>query len=557
MVKRVLHIFYREVRGLHQAAYVLGLFAFGSQLLALVRDRLLAHEFGAGALLDVYYTAFRIPDVMYVLFASSLSVYVLIPFVAKAKEANGNTEAKKLLSNVFSLFLIAYTVMAALAFVFAPQLLSSLFTGIDDQVTLVSVTRILLLQPLFLGISSLFGVVTQLGHRFVLYAISPLIYNLGIIFGISFLYPLMGLRGLALGVVLGAIGHMLIQLPFVSAHPLSFRFTHRLDWPQIKNVLRISIPRAITLSINQVVLLVLISLASAMAVGSVSVFQFAYNLESVPLAVIGVSYSVAAFPLLAQLYTAGELDKFKLHIITALRHVLFWSIPAIALIVVLRAHIVRVVLGSGEFDWSDTRLTAAVLAVLSLGLVAQAVNLLIIRAFYAGGYTRTPFFVALGGGLLSIVMAYSFYVWYIYHAELQSAVSQLMRLSDVAGSEVLTIAAGYAFSVIVQSLVLLIMMRQTFGITLRSLFTHTGKCLVAALAGAISAYATLQFLVGGINPDTFVGIFIQGTLAGLMGVVGVILTYAGLRTPELHEIYSSFQRKLLRTDVVAPERDVL
>ena len=252
---------YKEVRGLHQAAYVLALFAFGSQLLALLRDRLLAHEFGAGALLDVYYAAFRLPDLMFVLFASTLSVYVLIPFVTRLQKSAGeeseagNQKASHLLSSVFTLFLVVYAGVAVVMFVAAPYLMPKLFPGIADQELLVTVTRILLLQPFFLGISSLFGVVTQLGHRFILYAVSPLIYNVGIIFGVLALYPIWGLSGLVFGVVLGAFGHMAIQLPLVLRSDLSVGLVRRIDWPELRQVLSLSVPRALTLSLNQIVLL--------------------------------------------------------------------------------------------------------------------------------------------------------------------------------------------------------------------------------------------------------------------------------------------------------------
>ena len=557
MVRRVLDIVYREVRGLHQAAYVLGLFAFGSQILALIRDRLLAHEFGAGATLDIYYAAFRIPDLLYVLFASTLSVYVLIPFVARAQKGGGDSAARRLLSSIFTLFLLAYSSVALVLFIATPVISVWLFPGVVDHELLNNVTRILLLQPLFLGVSSLFGVVTQLGHRFVLYAISPLIYNIGIIFGIAVLYPIFGLVGVALGVVMGAVGHMLIQLPLVRQSTLSLSLVRNFDWVALRSILALSIPRALTLSFNQIVLLILVSFASLMTVGSVSVFQFAYNLQSVPLAIIGVSYSVAAFPLLAQLFAKGERNTFTLHILTALRHIMFWSIPISVLIIVLRAHVVRIVLGSGAFDWSDTRLTAAVLAVLVLGLLAHGINLLVIRAFYAGGYTRTPFYTALLGGFLAVASAYYFYAWYISHIEIQHTVSDMMRLSNVIGSEVIALAFGYTLAVIVQAIVLLIMLQWTFSVRLAGLWQHFARCLLAALFGGGATYVTLNFLVSGINPETFVGIFLQGTISGLVGVVGVGLAYAGLQTPELYEIYNSFQRKLFRTDVVAPQEDVL
>lgn len=558
MVKRVLQMVYREVRGLHQAAYVLALFAFGSQILALIRDRLLAHQFGAGFELDIYYAAFRIPDLMYVLFASTLSVYVLIPFVARSREKrDDDVDARHLLSQIFSLFLIAYTVLAVVIALCAPLLVDLLFPSLAEDPRLVTLLRIMLLQPLFLGISSLFGVVTQLGHRFVLYAISPLIYNVGIIFGIVVLEPLMGLSGLAVGVVLGALGHMVIQLPLVTQSSLCFSFTPLLNVQKIKEVLATSIPRAVTLSLNQVVLLVFVSLASVMSVGSVSVFQFAFNLQSVPLAVIGVSYSVAAFPILAELVAKGNYTSFNIHIITAFRHIIFWSLPAIALIIVLRAQIVRVVLGSGAFDWSDTRLTAAVLAILAVSLFAQAYNLLAIRSFYAGGYTRIPFYASLFGATVSIVSAVAALSIYNTSESVRTFLSALMRLSEVPGGEVLVLSLGFSFGMFVQSAVLLCMLRKVYTVDFSWLPRHFGRSFVAALVGALFAYSTLNFVVSGVNSSTFMGIFIQGLLAGTAGVVGVILGYILVRSPELTEVKRSFKKKLFKTDVVAPQEDIL
>ncbi|MEX0931042.1 MAG: lipid II flippase MurJ, partial [Candidatus Paceibacterota bacterium] len=500
------------------------MFAFGSQILALVRDRMLAHEFGAGVSLDIYYAAFRIPDLLYVLFASTLSVYVLIPFVARSREQNGTDSAKDFLSQIFSVFLIVYIVVAAGMMIAAPYLAGILFPGIEDTETLTMMMRVLLLQPLFLGISSLFGVITQLGHRFVLYALSPLIYNVGIIFGIAFLYPHVGLIGLAFGVVLGAIGHMLIQLPLVRSSALAFRFTTNFSKDLLQKVLMVSIPRALTLSLNQFVLLALASFASLMAVGSVSVFQFAYNLHSVPLSIIGVSYSVAAFPVLAELYAGNHFAKFKAHILTVLRHIIFWSVPAIVLMVVLRAQLVRVLLGSGSFDWDDTRLTAAVLAILILGLAAQAINLLVIRVFYAAGYTKIPFYIILLGSIIAILSSVGLMQIYGTSVAFQDMLAYIMRLRDVQGAEVLVLALGYTSAIILQSLCLLIAARKIFEIKLQPLLIPFCNACAAGLVGGVLAYASLNFLVEGINPNTFVGIFLQGFISGIVGLVGAVLT---------------------------------
>lgn len=548
---------YKEVRGLHQAAYILALFAFSSQLLALLRDRLLANQFGAGAELDVYYAAFRIPDLLFVLIISLSSVYILIPFVAKAMEDGRSENASHILSQVFSLLFVSYIIVGSLVFYFVPVILPALFPGIENQEMLVALTRILLLQPILLGISGLFGVISQLSHRFVVFAISPLLYNVGIIAGIVIFYPFFGLVGLVWGVVVGALLHLLIQYPLIRRSNIKIGFNFNFDWPQLRAILAVSIPRSLTLSMQQVVLLVLISLASAMTAGSVSIFQFAFNLQSVPLAIIGVSYSVAAFPILAELYGKADREKFSLQVITTLRHIIFWSVPVIALIIVLRAQLVRVVLGSGAFDWADTRLTAAVLALLCLSLLAQAVYLVVMRAFYAGGKTMIPFYITLAGSLLAIASSYGFLLLYSAHETAHTVISTFMRLEGVVGSEVLVLALGYSIAVIIQSLVLTLVMGKVFSIRLQPLLRPIIYSFCAATVGGLMAYITLNFVVQGIDQGRLIGVFIQGLIAGMVGIVGVIITYAYFKSPELKEIYKSFHKKILKTDVLAPQEEVL
>jgi putative peptidoglycan lipid II flippase len=400
-------------------------------------------------------------------------------------------------------------------------------------------------------------VVTQLSQRFILYAISPLVYNLGIIFGIVVLYPVLGIVGLAYGVIFGALGHVLIQLPLVRRSDLSFGFIFSIDWKLIRRVCIVAIPRAFTLSLHQLVLLVLISMATVMAAGSVSVFQFAFNLQSVPLAIIGMSYSVAAFPVLAELYAKQERAKFINHVLSAFRHIIFWSVPIIALVVVLRAQIVRVLLGSGEFSWNDTRLTAAMLALFVISLVAQAIMLLLIRAFYAGGNTRTPLLIALCGAGISVGAALLLVSNYTSWPVLSEAMVTLFRLNNVLGTEVLLLAFAFIIGVIFETILLLVFASRQFGLPWWKLAKQVSQSLAAALVAGVSAYAALIFVVPGVNQETFIGIFLQGTVAGLFGVCGAFLTYYLLRSQELGEIYGSFRSKIFKTDVIAPQSEGL
>ncbi len=558
MVTRVLNLFYREIKGLHQAAYILALFALASQMLAIVRDRLLASQFGAGSELDVYYAAFRIPDLLFVLFASVLSVYVLLPFVTQAK-TESVTEAKAVLSQMFSLFLVGYVAVSGVVFMIAPYITKYLFPGFSEaaQADAVVLLQILLLQPLLLGISSLLSVVTQMGHRFVIYALSPVLYNIGIIIGAVFFYPLFGISGLAYGVVLGALMHCLVQLPLVYSSDLRFGITTKISKKTIAAIARVAIPRAITLSLSQIMLLILVMMATTMTAGSVAVLQFAYNLQSVPLAIIGMSYSVAAFPTLASLLANKQAAEFNEYVLTALRHVIFWSTPVVVLVIVLRAQLVRVLLGSGSFDWADTRLTAAALAIFVVSLLAQSILLLIVRAFYAGGFTRLPLLVTFAGTLFSASFAYGLYLWFQSSTTAQVFFTTLFRLENVTGSEVLMLPLGYTLGVIIEVILMLIFAGRTFAMELRSLTKPFIVAVVASITGGLFAYATLLFIVEGVNQNTFVGILIQGMVAGVFGLAGVIIAYRLLGSPEMHEIYLAFKGRFRKREIIPPQPDLL
>jgi putative peptidoglycan lipid II flippase len=555
MVERVLKMMHKEIRGLHQAAYILALFTFGSQLLALVRDRLLAGHFGASIELDLYYTAFRIPDILYVLFASTLSVYVLIPFITERTQDGSSEKAKALLSQIFSLFILLYIVIAGVAMIFAPSIVAYLFPGFVAQSdTLVLLIRILLLQPLLLGVSSLYGVITQMEHRFILYAIGPLLYNLGIIFGLVALYPYMGVAGLAIGVVVGALGHLCIQLPYVLKAPLSPRFLLTFDFAEIGRVCRVSLTRALTLSLHQIVLLVLVGFASVMSVGSVSVFQFAFNLQSVPLAIIGISYSVAAFPSLAKLYAEKQYEAFGGYILNALRHIIFWSLPTIVLFIVIRAQFVRVVLGSGSFDWNDTRLTAAALALFILSLTAQTIHLLMVRALYAVGNTRIPFYVTLMSSTLALVGTWYLHTLFSAHAGVSLFVEQVMRLEGVTGTEVLALPLGYTIALIVHSIVILFVARKHVYISLRCLVMPLLQGLLASLLAGLVAYISLNYFVTIFTTDTLFTILLQGALAAFLGLATFVLIQHLVKNSELAEVLRMCSKRFVRKDtVVAPQ----
>jgi putative peptidoglycan lipid II flippase len=559
MVAEILKFLHKEIRGLHEAAYLLGFFALCSQLLALVRDRLLAGKFGAGPELDVYYAAFRIPDVIFVTLASLVSVYVLIPLLAERSSVSKEAE-QRFVSSLFTTFFLSIALVSAVVYFFTPHLVSSLFPGIvlsgwGDQ--LVLLCRILLLQPILLGVSNLFASITQVHRKFILYALSPILYNVGIIVGIVGFYPVWGISGLAFGVVLGALLHLGVQLPFIISNGFLPRITFRPKFAELATVLKLSLPRTLGLSANQLSLLVLVSFASVMASGSIAVFNLAYNLQAVPLTIIGISYSVAAFPTLARLFSKGERAEFLQHVVVAARHIIFWSFPALVLFIVLRAQIVRVIFGTGSFDWSDTRLTAAGLALFAVSLAAQSLVLLFVRGYYASGNTTTPLVVNLLFAGLTVTSAYVL-VWVFNSYDVfRYFMESLLRVSGVGDTAVLMLPLAYSAASGFNAFVLWFLFQRDFSSFSASLGRSLVQSFAASVVLGIFTYQALGILDDVFNLDTFWGIFWQGFLAGCIGILAGIVTLLAMRNSEIADVWVSFHRKFWKAQPVAPEQTEL
>jgi putative peptidoglycan lipid II flippase len=557
MVNRILKLFHKEIAGVHQAALLLGTFTLASQVLALIRDRLLAHQFGAGHLLDLYYTAFRIPDLIYAAVASLVSISVLIPFFSSISE-EGKRDSQKLLSSIFTVFMLVMVFVSLIAFCAMPYLVHTFFAKIGssdaDLVLLVNLSRILLLQPICLGVSNVLGVVTQIGKRFFLYAVSPLLYNIAIIYGIMVLYPIFGMVGIVYGVVLGGVLHFLIQIPYVRKVQLLPSFTTRIDFNVVKKVIQISIPRTIGLSANMFELIAITVFASGLVSGSVAIFNLALNLQSVPFAIVGVSYALAAFPTLSAYFARGEREQFMEQISTAARHIIFWSIPITALFIVLRAQIVRTILGSGQFNWEDTRLTAACLALFTVSLVAQGLELLFIRSYYAAGRTAKPLFVNLVSSVLTISLPYVCIQFFESSTTFRFFIESLFKVEGLKGSVVLMLPLGYTIGTLINACAFWVMFENDFG-KMKKVFTTLLTSIEAAIVGGFSAYVGLNFFAPFFNQGTAVGIFLQGFLAGLFGIAASICVFLVLNSQELQEVWNALRQKNTRNKMIVSEPD--
>ncbi len=560
MVERLLKVLNREWSGLHEAAFLLAGTAFLSQILGLIRDRMLAHHFGAGVSLDVYYAAFRIPDFLYASIASFVAVTVLIPFLLQKMEGETTMRGVHTFVNtIFTVFTFTMIIISVVTYFMIPKLAGSVVPGFSSEETkeYITLSRILLLSPLLLGISNLFGAVTQSLRRFFVFAAGPLLYNMGIIIGIVFFLPHFGLVGVVYGVLIGAMLHLSIQIPVLLREGVLPRFTTTIHWSYIRGVIKLSIPRTIALSATYVATMVLIALASQMQKGSIAIFTLALNLQSIPLAIVGMSYSVAAFPTLAKLWTGRNHEQFLHQIVNASRHIMFWSFPAITLFVVLRAQIVRTILGSGAFDWTATRLTAAALALFAVSVVAQNLVLLYTRAFYAMGKTRRPLVANVVGGITvvgaSFVLLFFFnkFLTFRYFAE------TLLRVSDTPGTAVLMLPLGYSMGMIVNITILLFMLRgefPTFMTHLKKAFLHSFS---ASVVMGFVAYHGLQLLAHLEILGTFFAVFLQGFIAGIMGIIAWAFLLYVMENREIEEIRIALHHKFWKSKPIVAEQEIL
>jgi len=534
--------FYGESSTITAGAFVLGVMSLVSRVIGLFRDRFLAARFGAGEELDIYYTAFRIPDFFYTILLLGVAVVAFVPTFVGYWEKDPE-EAKKFFNTLFTLLVVSSVVLASILFILSPWIIPLIAPGfnLEAQQKSVALSRIMFLSAIFLGVSSLFSGITQVFKRFFAFSLAPVLYNVGIIIGVSFFEPHMGLSGLAWGVVLGALMHTAIQLPVVSS--LGFSPGISFDWYHegVKKVLKHSLPRTLSIGFSQLTIIVLTALASYLAAGSISIFQFSNNLAFLPVGMIGLSYGIAAFPS----FTRSRQDTDRLVEIfrKVVKETLFLVVPLSVLFIVLRAQIVRVVLGAGQFDWTDTRLTAASIAILAVGIFAQSLLPVVIRAFYALGDTKTPLWVSIFGFLGTVGLGYFLGDW-LHNYSSGYRFLRLLRVSDLGAGPLLGLVSAFSFMNIVTFTLLYSLLRKKLqGYEYGWLRWSLAQIVMYSVLAGSASWIALRVGERIFYLETFTGILMQGILAGLVGLGVYALLAVLARQQELIDFKSLFRLK--------------
>lgn len=524
MIKR---LFSSATVSVVSAAAIVASFSFLSRLVGFVRDRILAGLFGAGDVLDIYYAAFRVPDFIFQLIVIGALSACFIPVFTKYF---GTDEARawQYTSNVMNILLAVFIFVSIFGALLAPLYTPWVTYGFeaDKQALVVSTTRLLFLGQVFFAVSMVFGSVLQGAKRFALYSLAPIINNLGILFGAIFLVPLLGLLGLAWGAVLGAMLHAIIQTVGVYALGYRYSFTLNIFDPDIKQTFRQIGPRMLGIGVGQLNFLVMTIIATALVGGSVTILQFAYNLNFFPIGIIGVSYAIAAFPTFCEFAKNNQVDKLRETFAATVRQVLFLIIPVTLVSLLLRAQIVRLVFGAGVFDWSATIITANTLAMFAVSFFAQCLVFVLVRVFFAYEDSWTPFFA----GLIAAVLC---------------AVGSLV-LAPTYGLPGL--AAAFSLAALVQLALLWTLLKHKLGsLSELAILKSTMILCLAGLAAAIVIQVIKYTVVNYIQLDTFANVLLQTMLAGCAGILMYFSAAFLLRSPEMLALFSGLRARLIKT----------
>lgn len=404
-------IFLRKQSSILSAALIIMITYGLSHVLGLVKSRLLISYFfgGNAALLDVYYASMIIPETVFQLLVMGALSAAFIPIFSKylARDEKQAWEVAGLTVNSVLLVMVLVTIAI---FIFARPLAILVAPGFSaSQISImVNLLRVMLFSQIFFALSGFLTGTIQSNQRFLLPAIAPLAYNLGIILGIVLLTPFLGIYGPAAGMVFGAVLHMAIQLPV--AISLGFKFVPRFNFkhPGVIEIIKLMPPRMLAMGIDQVEQFTAVILASQLVSGSLSLFNVARLLYAIPTLLFGSTIGQAALPALSSLAAQKKWPEFRKTLMDSCLQVIFLALPICVLLIVLRVPVVRLAFGAKTFPWEATLLTGKTLAVLLISAGFYAVMQIIVRAYYALHDTTTPLIVGIIAAVVNVVLSIVF-----------------------------------------------------------------------------------------------------------------------------------------------------
>jgi len=490
-----------------RAASLIMLLFLVSRALGLLREIVIARQFGTSAEMDAYLAAFRLPDFLFYVVAGGALGSAFIPVFTGCLTRQDLPGAWRLASAVINWIILILTGLGGLAAIFAPWLVQTFFADFTpaQQALTIELMRWMLISTVIFGVSGVVMGILNAHHHFFLPALAPVIYNTAIILGAWLLGPIWGVRGLAAGVVLGAVGHLLVQLPGLT-YSERLRYQPTLAWRNagLHEVARLMGPRVLGLAAVQLNFVVNTVLAAGLSTGSLTALNYGWIIMLLPQGIIAQSMATALFPTLATLAAKEEWVELRRIFALTLRHLLFLTLPAAVGLIVLSKPLVRLLLERGKFGPDSTAATAWALSFFSLGLVGHALVEIATRTFYALKNTKTPVGIGVAAILINIGLSWL-----------------LLRLfAGWSWSPHGGLALANSIAVTLEMVVLLVLLRPLMGgLAEPGLGRAIGKMSLAAGGMALALWLLLPLLP--TDPSWMGGVF--GIMVG--GIVYLGLTY--------------------------------
>lgn len=508
------------------AALILGLASLASRLVGLLRERVLTSTFGAGDTFDAFVAAFRLPDLFFNLIViGALSASFIPLFTEKlVKGKEGRRHAFDFSVSVLNVMGAAMLIISCIYVLFAVPIMTLMTPGFEPEKMHITIqlSRIMAIQPILLAVSFVFSGVLNSFKRFVAYALAPIMYNVGIIIGVMWIYPHLGVIGLGWGVVLGALLHVLVQTPSVLRVGWRWRPIFRPRSSDFAALWRMILPRVFGLAVQQINLIVVTIIGSTLLAGSISVFYLANNIQYLPIGIFGLAFAQAAFPTLAEQYARRRLGEYRQTLTRTFRYILFFVIPISMIFYLLRAQIIRVLYGNGAFDWADTIATYQTFGYFIVSIFAQATIPLLTRAFYVQQDTRTPVIISIISIAANIFLAY-----------------MLAPHFGVGG-----LAIAFSASAIMNaSLLLGVLHFQLEGFDDRQVIGSILRIVAATLIAGVVVQFLKAPMASVVNMQRFWGVFTQMSVTAVAGGCAYIVSCYFLKAPELRMIHRYLPRR--------------
>lgn len=478
LLKKTISLLNRRQDNILSAASVIMTAVAFSRILGLLRDRLLAARFSPEDL-GVYYAAFRLPNMVFELLVMGALSTAFIPVFTSYLDTKGKDKAFSLASSVINVGMVFLVIASIPLLIFTKPVSLFLAPGFNPQQIsiMVDFTRIMIIAQVFpLLIGNFLTGILQSYHNFIVPSLAPVIYNLGIIFGIIFLTPLIGLYAPVVGVVIGALLFSLIQIPAVLSSGYRHTMSFSLSDPGVRTVGKLMLPRTLGLAVSQIDTTIDLILSTLLGASSVTVFNFAQHLQQLPIGLFGASIAQATLPTLSSSYARKDNVTFKQIFLSSFHQILFLVVPLSFMLIVLRIPVVRLVFGASTlFDWESTVATGKTLAYFSISLFAQSLVHLLARSFYALHDSRTPVIIGAVAVATNTILSIIFVLG--WHLPVWS-----LGLSATIGSFVNMLLLTF------------FLYRRIDSITAREVFLPALKIFLAASVSAVALYIPIKLL---------------------------------------------------------------